>query len=78
MIAVSAVDGHAFKTVAVVRAGLTARAMVARLAHLPQKFLLYAPSLFLFALPVELILQNGQFISINLHIGFRFLSCCLR
>ena len=51
--------------------------MVARLAHLPEKFLLDAPSLFLFALPVELILQNGQLISINLHIGFRFLSCCL-
>lgn len=67
MVTMPAMDGHAFKTVAVMRTGLLAGAMVAALPHLPQKLHLHLIGFFLFALLVQFILPNCQFISINFH-----------
>ena len=74
MVAVAAVDGHALKAVAMMRTGLTARAVVACFAHLPQKFLFDTPCFLFFALAVQFVLQNGKFVAVNLHVFCASLS----
>ena len=67
VVPVSAGDGATLKAVAVVGAGLLTGAVVAALPHLLQKLLLDLPALFVTALLIQLILQNGQFIAVDLH-----------
>ncbi len=67
VVAVAAVDGHAFEAVAVMAAGLLAGAVVAGLTHLTQEFQLEFKRLVLKALLVELILKDGKFISVDFH-----------
>ena len=67
VVAVAAVGGHAFEAVAVMAAGLLAGAVVAGLTHLTQEFQLDLKRLVLKALLVELILQDGKFISVDFH-----------
>ena len=67
VVAVPAVDGDALKAVAVMRARLRAGAVVARLAHLLQEFLLDLPGFLLFPLAVQPVLQDGQFVAVDFH-----------
>lgn len=67
MVAVSAVDSHALEAVAVMAARLLARAVVTGFAHLTQKFQLNLERFFLLALAVEVVLQDGQFVSVYFH-----------
>ena len=68
MVAVAAVDGHALEAVAVVRTGLLAGAVVARLANLTQEFHLHFIGFLLVTLPVQLVLPDGQLVAVDLHL----------
>ena len=61
------VQRYAFKAIAVMRAGLFAGAVVTGIPYLLQKLLFNGQSLFVAALPVQVVLQDGQFISVNFH-----------
>ena len=67
VVPMSAVDGNALKAVAVMGAGLLTGAVVTAFPHLLQKLLLYLPAFFLASLLIQLILQNGQFVAVDLH-----------
>ena len=75
MVAVSAVDSHALEAVAVMAARFLARAVVTGFAHLLQKFQLDLERFLLFALTVEVVLQDGQLISVYLHKYHSSVSC---
>ena len=75
MVAVSAVNGDTLKAVSVMAARLLARAVVAGFAHLPQKFQLDLERFFLFALTVEVVLQDSQLISVYFHKYHSSVSC---
>ena len=67
VIAMTTVNGHAFKAVAVMGTGFLAWAVIAGFAYLTEKFHLHFIRFLLFALLIELILPDGQRIIVDLH-----------
>lgn len=67
VIAMTTVNGHAFKAVAVMGTGFLTWAVIAGFAYLTEKFHLHFIRFLLFALLIELILLDGQRVVIDLH-----------
>ena len=73
MVTMPAMERHAFKAVAMVRALLLTGTVIPALPDLLQKLLLDLPCLLLLPTAIKIVLQNGQLISVDFHNRFPLL-----